>query len=80
MRSNKTKSMCPSRYCAGSNPAQELVNQGLALLANDPAIEGAIRCSACGCVWTRNGTEGAQILGTLRKNGREHRWTPARKH
>lgn len=72
MRSSN--SMCPSRYCSASNPVQELVSANQAQLAKEPAIDGAIRCRACGCVWVRDERGIGHALGTLRESGTRYEW------
>jgi hypothetical protein len=67
-------SLCPSRFCTAQNPAQELVNLRQAEAVNEPALEGAIRCSGCGCVWVRQPNGNGHVLGTLRKLGRHYDW------
>lgn len=66
--------MCPSRYCSASNPVQELVSANQAQLAKEPAIDGAIRCRACGCVWVRDERGVGHALGTLRETGTRYEW------
>ena len=72
-------SLCPSRFCNGVNPAQSLVSKRQAELAGEPAIENAIRCSACGCVWVRDQRPKSHVLGTLKLEGSSCRWITAYK-
>lgn len=68
------KSLCPSRFCKGGDPVQGLVSRRQAEAAAELALEGAIRCSGCGCVWVKDDGGGAHILGTLREVGRRYEW------
>jgi hypothetical protein len=54
-----------------------LVTGKQAELAGEAAIEGAILCSACGCVWVRDPADRPHLLGTLRRAGRNYTWSPA---
>lgn len=74
MRSLKETSLCPSRYCQAHDPAQSLVSKRQAALVDEPALEGAILCSKCGCVWVRDQMDRRRILGTLRLDGRTYKW------
>jgi hypothetical protein len=56
---------------------QTLVSNTQATQAEEPAIEGAILCSACGCVWVRNHLGQGRILGTLVRSGRRCSWRSA---
>ena len=71
---NPSQSLCPSRFCSTDNPAQELVNKRQAAAVEESALEGAIRCSGCGCVWVRGPNGHGRVLGTLRKVGRNYEW------
>lgn len=71
--------LCPSRFCNGVNPVQGLVSKRQAELAGEPAIENAVRCSACGCIWVRDPRGISHVLGTLRIEGSRCRWTTAYK-
>lgn len=79
MRSNARNSLCPSRFCFAHDPVQTLVSKVQADQVNEPALGGAILCSACGCVWVRDDIGGAHVLGTLRKSGLTHEWISAYK-
>lgn len=72
-------SLCPSRFCNGTNPAQALVSTAQAERSGEPAIAGAVRCSNCGCVWIKDPRGIAHILGTLRIDGSRIRWITAYK-
>jgi hypothetical protein len=71
------KSLCPSRFCVAHNPAQVLVSMADAERAGEPAIDGAIWCVGCGCVWVRDQRNMSHILGTLRKQGSFYSWRSA---
>jgi hypothetical protein len=73
------RSLCPSRFCNGANPAQGLVTVEQAERAGEPAIANAVRCSSCGCVWVKDPRGIGHILGTLRIDGRSCRWITAYK-
>ena len=73
-RPNPVHSLCPSRFCSAGNPPQELVNKRQAELANEPVLEGAIRCAACGCVWVRDTAGKPHVLGNLHQVGRSYEW------
>jgi len=77
MQSEQRKSLCPSRYCNGHNPAQTLVTERQAALANEQAIAGAILCSDCGCVWVRGAKGKAHALGRLRRARSTYNWVSA---
>ena len=79
MISQKQVSLCPSHFCEARDPAQTLVSGRQAELVEEAALEGAILCSACGCVWVRDGSARQHILGTLRRAGRNYRWISAYK-
>lgn len=68
------KSLCLSRFCKGGDPVQGLVGRRQAEAAEELALEGAIRCCGCGCVWVKGNGGGAHILGTLREVGRHYEW------
>ena len=72
-------SLCPSRFCNGVDPVQALVSKKDAERAGEAAIENAIRCSACGCVWVRDPRGIAHALGTLRIEGSTCRWNTSYK-
>ena len=74
MRSEMRTSLCPSRFCSAHDPVQGLVSKSQSELVNEPALEGAILCAACGCVWVRDPAGKAHILGTLRREGRGYQW------
>ena len=74
MRSAKQVSLCPSHFCAAYDPAQSLVSKRQAELVEEVALEGAILCGGCGCVWVKDQMERPHILGTLRGEGRTYRW------
>ena len=74
MRSNARKSLCPSRLCFAHDPVQTLVSAGQANHVNETALEGAILCSGCGCVWVRDDAGGSHVLGTLRRSGQAYEW------
>lgn len=73
------RSLCRSRFCNGADPVQALVGKQQAEFAGEAAIENAIRCSACGCVWVRDTRGISHVLGTLRIEGSRCRWTTAYK-
>lgn len=75
MHTTARTTLCPSRFCNGINPVQGLVSKRHAELAGEPAIENAIRCLACGCVWVRDPRGVSHALGTLRIEGSRCRWT-----
>jgi hypothetical protein len=75
----KQASLCPSHFCGTHDPAQALVSRRQAELVEEGAIEGAIRCSGCGCVWIKDQRGRPHILGTLRREGRAYRWLSAYK-
>ena len=79
MRSVKQASLCPSYFCAAHDPAQALVSKRQAELAGESALEGAILCAGCGCVWVKDPMERPHILGTLRREGRAYKWISAYK-
>jgi len=66
--------MCPSRYCNAHDPVQRLVTKRQADQVNEPALDGAILCAACGCVWVRDEASRPHILGTLRWTGAAYKW------
>lgn len=74
MSSVKQASLCPSHFCSAYDPAQSLVSKRQAELAGEEALEGAIMCGACGCVWVKDQMERPHILGALRRDGRAYRW------
>ena len=76
---NDVKSLCPSRFCSAHDPVQELVTSRQAELADEKELEGAIRCSSCGCVWLRGPSAVPRILGNLRRIGRGYEWRSAYK-
>ncbi|HET7604659.1 MAG TPA: hypothetical protein VFK28_01145 [Sphingomicrobium sp.] len=45
-----------------------------AALVKEAALEGAILCGGCGCVWVRDQLARKRILGTLRSEGRRYKW------
>jgi hypothetical protein len=73
----KQASLCPSQFCAAYDPAQALVSKRQAELVEEGAIEAAIRCSGCGCVWVKDQMGRPHVLGTLRKEGRAYKWLSA---
>lgn len=75
----KKSSLCPSHFCPASNPVQSLVSERDAELVGEAALEGAIRCSSCGCVWVKDQSARPRVLGTLRSEGRAYRWISAYK-
>jgi hypothetical protein len=77
MKSFKQASLCPSRFCSAQDPAQSLVSRRQAELVDEAALEGAILCSGCGCVWVRDQMTRPHVLGTLRQAGRSYRWISA---
>lgn len=74
MRFEARSSLCPSRFCCAHNPVQALVSRFLADQVKERALEGAIHCSSCGCVWVRDDLGKAHVLGTLRKTGQLYEW------
>lgn len=72
-------SLCPSRFCNGINPVQQLVSDRQAANAGEPAIANAARCLCCGCVWVRDARGKSHVLGVLRIEGSRCRWTTAYK-
>lgn len=79
MRSSARQSLCPSRFCAAANPVQALISKQRAEAVHEPAIEGAVHCSACGCVWVRDLRGRRHVLGALRPIGTQYRWISAYK-
>lgn len=80
MKSMKQVSLCPSRFCPARDPAQSLVSARQAELVSEMALEGAIRCSGCGCVWVKDQMDRPHILGTLRNaGGGSYKWISAYK-
>lgn len=67
-------SLCPSRFCSARNPMQELVTKSQASAVEEDALEGAIICSDCGCVYIRDPKGRDRVLGTLRKAGASYKW------
>jgi hypothetical protein len=74
MSSRNQASLCPSLFCSAPNPVQSLVSEKQAALVKEAALEGAILCGACGCVWVCDQIARKRILGTLRSEGRGYRW------
>ncbi len=68
------KSLCPSRFCNGHDPVQNLVSKRQAEAVDEPALEDAIICSSCGCVYVRDGRGIEHVLGTLRPAGSAYLW------
>ena len=80
MRSAKPTSLCPSHFCSAYDPAQSLVSKRQAELVEEEALEGAILCAGCGCVWVKDQMARPHILGTLRREGRaSYKWISAYK-
>ena len=77
MLSAAATSLCPSRFCNGVNPVQQLVSERQAERAGEPAIANAVRCSQCGCVWVCDPRGKSHVLGVLRIEGSSSRWTTA---
>ena len=67
-------SLCPSRFCSAHNPVQSLVSKQQAEAVSESALEGAIICRGCGCVYVRDPRNNTHILGTLRLAGRTYTW------
>jgi hypothetical protein len=53
---------------------QSLVSKKQADGVDEPALEGAIICNNCGCVYVLDPRRQAHILGTLRMAGRQYVW------
>jgi hypothetical protein len=64
----------PVAILLDAQSAQELVNKRQAEAVEESALEGAIRCSGCGCVWVRGPNGHGRVLGTLRHVGRNYEW------
>ena len=73
------RSMCPSLFCNAPNPVQALVSKRQAEAVDEKALEGAIICSGCGCVYVRDPRNKEHVIGTLRQTGSSYTWKTAYK-